>query len=71
MNDSGRPERILRVREVCERLSISRSTLYAMINNGEFPAGIKITVQRVGWPESVVDNWIRSRPSAIPNIKAA
>jgi hypothetical protein len=34
-----------------------------MIRTGDFPPGVKITKQRVGWRESIVDTWIRERPT--------
>jgi prophage regulatory protein len=57
-------ERLLRANDVCGRLGISRSTFYAMIGAGNFPPGVKITTRRVGWPESVVQLWIKSRMAA-------
>ena len=59
----NRPERLLRAKEVYQdRLRISRSTFYDMLRNKDFPPAVRITVQRVGWPESAVDAWIKSRP---------
>ncbi|NII09672.1 AlpA family phage regulatory protein [Oleiagrimonas sp. C23AA] len=34
--------RLIRVPEVLSRVGVSRSTLYAMIQRGEFPAGRKL-----------------------------
>lgn len=60
----ARPERLLRAREVYDmRLGISRSTFYELVSTGEFPPAVRITRQRVGWKESAVDNWIKSRPT--------
>lgn len=41
-------------------LSVSRSTLYAMIRGGEFPKPIQITKGRVGWISSEVDKWLEN-----------
>ncbi len=58
-----RAERILRVDSVCNRIGYGRSKLYSMLNTGEFPCGIKVGPRRVGWRESQVDAWIKSRPT--------
>lgn len=64
MSETPTPERLLRARDVVQRIGVSRSTLFLMIREGRFPAGVKITEQRVGWREAVVDQWIRERPAA-------
>lgn len=58
-------ERLLPAKEVYgDRLRISRSTFYDLIRTGGFPAPVQVTKQRVAWPASVVDRWIRDRPIA-------
>ena len=59
---TDRPEQVLRVGAVCNRIGYGRSKLYSMLNTGEFPPGIRLGPNRVGWRESQVDAWIRSRP---------
>lgn len=54
---------ILRPRDVCELLSIARSTLYLKISRGDFPPPIrlsKLTNKRsaVGWFKSDVVTWL-------------
>jgi prophage regulatory protein len=64
-----KPERILRASEVCRRAGFGKSTLYTMLNAGEFPAGIRVTKRNVGWRESEVEAWIKSRPTATPDLR--
>ena len=52
---------ILRRRQVEARVGLSRSTLYAMIRRGEFPAPVRLTRFAVGWKESDIDDWLASR----------
>lgn len=52
---------LLNRQSVQTRTTLSRSSLYAMIAKGEFPAPIKISGRRVAWPETTVNNWIQSR----------
>lgn len=49
---------LLRLSQVLERLSISRTTLRRWIHDGRFPAGVKLTSRTTVWPKSVVDQWI-------------
>lgn len=61
--NNDKPERILRADEVCQRIGCGKSKLYLMLGTGEFPAGVQITTRNVGWRESDVDAWIKSRPT--------
>lgn len=62
-NHIEKPERFLRNDEVCERIGCGKSKLYLMLGAGEFPPGRRITARNVGWLESDVDAWIKSRPT--------
>lgn len=54
-------ERILRRPEV-ERVSgLRRSTLYAWIAAGQFPAPVRLGARLVGWRLSDVQRWIDAR----------
>ncbi|MFT6296948.1 MAG: prophage regulatory protein [Yoonia sp.] len=48
---------------------LSRSTLYQMMNSGDFPRPIRIGQRAVAWPESAVLAWLASRPTANPPTK--
>ena len=56
-------ETILRRREVCKRTGLSRSTVYARIHSGDFPASISLGGSAVGWLESEVSAWIAGHAS--------
>lgn len=47
-------DRFLRVKDVAELLGISRSTIYSMVQKGQFPAPVKLTPNTVVWRQSVV-----------------
>lgn len=57
-------DRILRLPEVCSRGGFKKSHLYEMVKRGEFPASLRLSKRIVGWRESDVNAWIRSRPTA-------
>ena len=48
---------LMTVKDVVERLGVSKTTLYDMIKNGSFPEGGKIGKQR-RWSKDTVEKWI-------------
>ncbi len=54
------PDRILRINTVLDRTGLSRSTLYRKVEEGTFPAQVKIAARCVGWRESSVVDWMRN-----------
>jgi prophage regulatory protein len=54
-------KKCLRLTEVRRRVPYSRSTIYAKIARGEFPAPIDLGARAVAWLESDIDEWIASR----------
>lgn len=41
---------------------LSRSSLYAMMDKGEFPRPVRIGKRAVAWPQSAVETWLAERP---------
>lgn len=52
------PDRILRLNTVLDRTGLSRSTLYRKIQQGTFPAQVRIATRCTGWRESAVRDWM-------------
>lgn len=52
---------ILRLREVMACTGLRRSTLYALISEGRFPAQVHLSARMVGWVESEIEGWIAER----------
>ena len=54
---------LLKRPEVRQRTTLSDSTLYRLLDRGEFPRPIKVNPngRAVAWLESEVDAWIESR----------
>lgn len=61
---SENPTSFLRLPQVRQRIGLSRSSLYAKIQRGEFPAPVNLGARAVGWVESEVDRWIADRIAA-------
>jgi predicted DNA-binding transcriptional regulator AlpA len=47
-----------------KRSSLSRGTIYNMVDRGELPPPIRLTLNRVAFPTPVVDAWFASRGEA-------
>ena len=53
--------RILRRPQVEASTGLSRSTLYAMMAEGEFPQPVRLGKRAVGWSEAAIAEWLESR----------
>ena len=63
---STKPKRLIRIREVMAKVTLSQSTIYKGIREGTFPKGRRIGGQAVAWIESDVDDWIDRQAEADP-----
>jgi len=52
---------ILRRKQVEARTGLRRSTIYAKIAEGEFPAPVRLGTRAVGWIEGEILEWLQSR----------
>ena len=69
--------RILRMRDLatrCDRngkvlregeTGLGKTTIYRLIESGEFPRGVRIGRQAVGWHESDIERWKSERASTL------
>ena len=55
---------MLRLPTVKERVSLGRSSIYAAIKRGTFPAPVRLSERAVAWVESDIDAWLASRIEA-------
>ena len=60
-------EQILRLPAVQKRTALSRSTILCLVDQGLFPAPIRLSVRCVGWIETELDEWITQRVEASRN----
>lgn len=71
--DSLKLPQLLRMREVCSRLGLSRSAVYDKLSrtspryDSTFPKPIKLGMKAVAWNEAHIYEWLNSRsyPSSI------
>jgi predicted DNA-binding transcriptional regulator AlpA len=59
-SDHGHP-RLISFREVAQRVGLSRSSVWRMERTGQFPTRRRLSVNRVAWWESEIDEWLRGR----------
>lgn len=55
------PLHVLRLKELVELTKLSRSTLYALMKAGTFPAGFLLAPRARGWLATDVLLWLESR----------
>ena len=51
----------LNEKQVCERTSLSRSTIWRLRQAGDFPEPVKITERRVAYRAEDVEAWIADK----------
>ena len=56
--------KILKLPAVKARTSLSRSSIYKFVREGQFPKPIQIGPRSVGWLEAEVEHWVDSRIAA-------
>ena len=61
---------IIRRKQVEARTGLPRSSLYALIQSGQFPTQIYLSDKSVGWIASEVDNWIAQRIESSRKVAA-
>jgi len=54
-------ERILRLEDVKFRTGLSRTAIYRMMENRNFPRPISLGLRSVGWVESEIDTWVQGQ----------
>jgi len=52
---------VLRRPAVEVKTGLSRSTIYVMMAEGEFPKSLKLGKRAVGWLETDIDAWLNAR----------
>ena len=58
------PLRFERLPVVCERIGVKKSTIYRWIEDGKFPASVRLGENTVAWDSRIVDRWIAERIAA-------
>ena len=54
---------ILRLPQVKARTGLGRTSIYAAVKAGSFPAPVSLGARAVGWLDSAITEWIDQRTS--------
>lgn len=57
-NETFPPQGISRIKTVCMMTGLSKSTIYAWVKAGKFPAPIKLSLTMTAWRNSDILDWI-------------
>lgn len=52
---------VLRLRQVIQTTGLARSSIYTLMQSGEFPKSIRLSARSVGWRSDEVAQWIEDR----------
>ncbi len=55
------PARLLRLRDVQDRVGLGRSTIYRWMDEGKFPRPHPISSHTIRWLGSDIDDWILAK----------
>ncbi len=55
------PQKLVRLPIVEERVAASKSSIYAWVKAGTFPAPVRLSARAVAWREEDIDRWISGR----------
>lgn len=58
-------DKIFRRPEVERMTGLSRSTIYALMAEGDFPKPIKLSKRAVGWRHEDIAAWLKSRETKL------
>lgn len=53
--------RLVSIKDACDVIGVSRTTLWAKIRDGEFPRPIQVGPGRKAFLQSEIDEWITAR----------
>lgn len=58
---TSKAPRLIGIKEVMHKTSYSRTTIYQLVKDEEFPPAVPLSVKRVAWLEHEVDEWIQEQ----------
>ncbi|MFT5446553.1 MAG: prophage regulatory protein [Gammaproteobacteria bacterium] len=61
--------RVIRTRDLCDRLGLSRTTLHRLRERGDFPEPIRLGPNSVGWISGDIEAWLESRRESAPPLR--
>ena len=56
-----KPGKLLRLPRVVDITALGKSSIYAGVKSGTFPAPVRLSARAVGWREEEIDRWVSER----------
>ena len=53
--------KLLKLKDVMAMTSLSKASVYRQMNDGKFPASVKIGPRSVAWVSSEIESWIEEK----------
>ena len=53
--------KLIKISDVMKQTSLSRSSIYRLVNQGLFPEQVKLSTRSSAWIESEIDDWIKEK----------
>lgn len=66
-----RHDRLLRFPQVAAIVGLRKTTIYSLMQRGEFPQSVRLTTKAVAWPESAVLKWVQERVAGTAGLPGA
>lgn len=64
-------ERAVRIREVMQRVGISRTQIYRLIQRGDFPAPVRLSDRISIWRQKDIDEWLSRHFERLSGTRSA
>ena len=61
----AKPGNLQRLPTVEDRTGFKKSSIYAGVKAGTFPAPVRLSARAVAWREADIDRWINERTTAV------
>lgn len=61
--------KLLRLNDVKDRISLKRSTIYSLVKQGLFPEQIRLSKRAVGWIEQDILAWMACKECGVSDDK--
>ncbi|RIV87994.1 helix-turn-helix transcriptional regulator [Aurantiacibacter zhengii] len=65
-DETDRPTRLIRIREVQHRVGLGRSTIYRWMAEGKFPKPVRLGSYAVAWNDADIENWVKELTAPKP-----
>lgn len=62
-------QKYLRLPDVMAATGLARSSIYAAVSRGDFPAPVKLSARAVAWPADEVTAWLDKKRAARDLLK--